>query len=386
MKRRGVRVTIILALLVATLVVVSWRGFFGPLARGGIVVLDVYSSALTGSNAAALITPEPRIEETRVDLAGEDARVTWWVPGWGDRHPAMLVVNGATPRGNDDPETRRIADALCRAGYLVMLPELSFLTQARLERDAPARVDAAFAVMLARPDADPERAGAFGFSVGGGILFAAAGAPDAALGRARYLGALGAFFDIRTYLASVVTGTQLRGGRAEPWVPDPEARLKLPRGAADAVSDAADRATLIAAIDASGGPLAALPPPGLGEEARTLWLALAAPDYASAIARLDALPASLSETFTRLSPSTRWSEVRAPVYWLHDEGDRFEPVSEAERAAAVTHPGDTRLHLTRLLSHAAALGPEARQRGVDFWANELAGLLGFAFSVLGRAG
>jgi hypothetical protein len=381
--RRGL---LLLAALLIVFAVVSWPVFLGPLARGSIVVLDVYSSTLWGSNAAAAITPAPRIEEERIALAGEDSRITWWIPGAGERHPAMLVVNGASTLGNDDPETRRISEALCRAGYLVMLPELAFLKEARLERAAPARVDAAFAAMLARPDADPERAGAFGFSVGGGIMFAAAGMPGAALARARYLGALGAFFDIRTYLASVVSGTQVRGGQPEPWTPDPEARSKLPLGAAQAIGDPHDREALVSAIRASGGPLAGQPPSDLGAEGRALWLALAASDYDTALARLDALPPSLKETFAALSPATRWTAVAAPVYWLHDEGDRFEPVSEAERAAGVLHGGATRLQLTRLLSHAAALGPEARQQGADFWLRELGGLLGFAFDVLKRAG
>jgi dienelactone hydrolase len=383
MKRR---VAAILLLLVAAYVVVSWGGLFGPLARGGIVVLDVYSSALWGNNAAAAITPEPHVSEERLPLAGVDSRVTWWVPGWGDRHPAMLVVNGASTLGNDDPETRRISEALCRAGYLVMLPEFDFLKEARLERSAPSRVDAAFAAMLGRKGADPQRAGAFGFSVGGGILFAAAGMPHAALGQARYLGALGAFFDIRTYLASVVSGTQVRNGTAEPWTPDPEARLKLPVGAAQAMADARDRDAITAALRASGGPLSAQAPSDLGSEGRALWQLLAATDHDTALARFDALPPGLRETFATLSPVTTWRAIAVPVYWLHDEGDRFEPVSEAERAFASAHAGATRIHLTRLLSHAAAVGPEARQQGVDFWVRELAGLLGFAFDVLDRAG
>jgi hypothetical protein len=267
-----------------------------------------------------------------------------------------------------------------------MLPQLSFLTESRLERSAPARVDAAFAALLARADADADRAGAFGFSVGGGVLFAAAGVPGAALGRARYLGALGAFFDIRTYLAAVVSGTQVRHGLKENWTPDPEARLKLPTGAAQALSESRDRDAVVAAIHASGGPLAAVPPGDLGAEARALWLALAATDYDTALARIDALPASLRDTFGALSPRTRWSAVSAPVFWLHDEGDRFEPVSEAERASVAPHAGTTELHLTRLLSHAAALGPEAQAQGADFWARELTGLLRFAFDVLKRAG
>jgi acetyl esterase/lipase len=383
---RRARIASITAALLVIASAIWWPLFLGPLARGAIVILDVYSTALWGSNAAALITPAPRVSDTTVALAGEDSRVTWWVPGLGDRHPGMLVVNGASTLGNDDPETRRIAEALARAGYLVMLPEFAFLKEARLEPAAPSRVDAAFAALLRRPDVDPDRVGAFGFSVGGGIMLAAAGMPGASLGRARYLGALGAFFEIRTYLASVVSGTQVRHGRAEVWTPDPEARSRLPIGAAQAIADPHDRERVVDAIRASGGPLGPDPPSDLGDEARALWSLLAATDYDRAVAGFDALSPALRDTFAALSPSTRWHAVPAAVYWLHDEGDRFEPVSEAERAQAATRPGSTRLQLTRLLSHAAALGPEARQQGADFWVSELSGLLGFAVDVLKRAG
>jgi hypothetical protein len=74
------------------------------------------------------------------------------------------------------------------------------------------------------------------------------------------------------------------------------------------------------------------------------------------------------------------------VFWLHDIGDRFEPVSEAEMAAATRHAGATRLHRTALISHAAALGQGARERGVDFWVGELSGLLLFAAQTLSAGG
>lgn len=373
-------------MLLVAAVVVWWAPLIAPLGRAGIVVVDVYSSALYDQNYAAALTPPPSATDERIRFVDEDVRVTWWTPGSGGRHAGMLVVNGATPLGNDDPETRRVAEALARAGYLVMLPQFSFLTEGRLERSAPSKVDAAFAALLTRGDVDPSRVGAFGFSVGGGVLFAAAGLPGAVLARARYLGALGAYFDIRTYLASVVSGQQLRDGRLEAWTPDPEARLKLPRGAAQAVADPGDRARLVEAIEASGGPLDPTPPTGLGDEARSLWMALSARGYSEALARLDALPSSLADTFASLSPATRWSDIDAPVFWLHDEGDRFEPVAEAEAARAARHPSVTDLHLTRLLSHAAALSQGAKQQGLDFWVRELGGLLGFAVDVLRRAG
>jgi hypothetical protein len=94
------------------------------------------------------------------------------------------------------------------------------------------------------------------------------------------------------------------------------------------------------------------------------------------------LPPSLRTVFERLSPRATWATLRAPVFWLHDVGDRFEPVSEAEVAAATAHPGTTMFQRTALISHAAALGAGARQQGIDFWATEISGLLLFATAVL----
>src|SRR2546425_11913092 len=104
-----------------------------------------------------------------------------------------MLVNGATPFVNDDSETRRLSDALARAGYLVMLPEFPFIKEGHLERRAPDIIDAAFARLAALSETRGHGIGAFGFSVGGGMLLAAA-ARGGALAGASYLGALGGCF------------------------------------------------------------------------------------------------------------------------------------------------------------------------------------------------
>src|SRR5438034_594698 len=315
MRRRVALVLLVLA------IAILWRPFIRPLGAGAILVADIYSSALWDRNVVAYMTPPPRVEDGTERIGGQDMRVTWWIPGWGSLHPAVMLVNGATEKGNDDPETRRLGEALARAGYLVMLPEFPFLKAGRLEREATSILDAAFARAIARPETKGMSVGAFGFSVGGGMLLAAASRPGA-LSNAAYIGALGAYFDLDTYVASVLSAMQRRNGALEPWDVDAEVRLRLPVAAAEALADQGDR-----------------------------------------------------EVFNSLSPRTTWASLKAPVFWLHDVGDRFEPVSEAETAAANPHAGPTRFQRTALLSHAAALGAGAKEKGVDFWVTELSGLL-----------
>ena len=366
-------------------IAILWRPFLRPLGAGAILVADIYSSALWDRNVAEYLTPLPLVTGTRESFGGIEMRVTWWRPGWGDRHPALMVVNGATALGNDDPETTRLAEALARAGYLVMLPEFPFIREGTLEPRAAAIIDAAFARLLLLPDSSGMPVGAFGFSVGGGMLLAAAGRYEA-VARASYVGALGAYYDLDTYLASVVTRTQMLDGASAAWDPDPIVRLRLPLAAAAAVSDPRDRALLEAELRANDGRTATDLPLGIGTEAGSLWRAFGTTDYDLALARLRELPPALRQIFDDLSPRTNWADIRAPVFWLHDVGDRFEPVSEGETAAATAHAGPTRFQRTALLSHAAALGAGAKEKGLDFWAPELAGLLLFAASALGAGG
>jgi dienelactone hydrolase len=373
-----------LVFLVAA-VAILWRPFLRPIGAGTILVADIYSSALWDRNVAAYVTPPPRIEDATERVGALDMRVTWWIPGWGSLHPAVMLVNGATDKGNDDPETRRLGEALARAGYLVMLPEFPFIKAGRFERDATSILDAAFARATARPETKGMAVGAFGFSVGGGMLLAAASRPGALSG-ASYIGALGAYFDLDTYVASVLSLTQRRNGTLEPWDADTEVQLRLPLAAAEALADANDRERITTELRVGTGRLSGEPPGALGTEGAALWRVLTATDYDIALERLHLLPASLREVFDSLSPRTTWSSLRPPVFWLHDIGDRFEPVSEAETAAASTHAGPTRFHRTALLSHAAALGAAAKERGLDFWAPELSGLLFFAAGALGAGG
>src|SRR2546423_3780721 len=366
-------------------VAILWRPFIRPIGAGAILVADIYSSALWDRNVAAYVTPLPVVTGTRETFAGMEMRVTWWRPSWGDRHPALMMVNGATALGNDDPETTRLAEALARAGYLVMLPEFPFIREGTLEPRAPAIIDSAFASLRAAPDSRDMPIGAFGFSVGGGMLLAAAGRYEA-LSRAAYVGALGAYYDLDTYLASVITRTQVVGGAPAEWDPDPIARLRLPLAAAELVTDPGDRALLQQELRTHDGRTEADPPLAIGTEAGSLWRALGANDYDVALARLRGLPPAMRKVFDDLSPRLRWATIRAPVFWLHDEGDRFEPVSEAETAAATPHDGTTRFQRTALLSHAAALGTGAKEKGLDFWIPELSGLLLFAAGALGAGG
>jgi dienelactone hydrolase len=336
----------------------GWTPLVRPALQAVVIVSDIYSTALWHWNAAAAVSPPPRESDTRERFAGTEMRVSWWRPGWADRHPGVMLANGATSAGNDDTETRRLAEALARGGYLVMLPEFAFLKERRLEPGATAQMDAAFAMLRESPETADQPVGGFGFSIGGGMMLAAAGR-GGALARADYLAVLGTYYDLDTYLASVTSRMQLRGGALEPWPADQEAIDRLPPAALDAMNDESDRAALRAALDGNS--------------------------YGAVLDRLRALPPSARATFDQLSPRTGWATLHPPVFWLHDANDRFEPIAEAEAAVAAARDGPTELTVSHLVSHAAPVGEEQGTNGPGFWFSELRTVIGFALAVL-RAG
>lgn len=345
MKRRIALVILVVA------VGLAWRPFLQPAGQGAILVLDLFAP-LIGANIAALITPEPRVQETSELLDGVETRVTWWRPGWGDSHAGVMMVNGATPEGNDNAATRQLGAALARAGFLAMLPEFVFLKDGRFDTSATRQLEAAFALLRARPENSGRSAGAFGASVGAGALLVAAG-QEPSVGAADYLVVLGGYYDFDTYLASAVSWSQQREDRVVPWVPSLEVRERLPPATIAAVP-ATDRPAVQAAMQAT--------------------------TYDVALARILALPPGARQVFDALSPEIVWSRVAPPVFWLHDPNDEFEPVAEGEAARDAPRDGRFTLVVPGLIQHAEVAG--AGDRGPLEVAGELLSLLGTIIEIL----
>jgi hypothetical protein len=353
MQRRS---AVVLALALA--IPLLWRPLLYPGGKAALLLLDVYGPTLLHADVAGWVTPAPRASETTETFGGVPMRVSWWRPGWGETHPALLVVNGATPQGNDNVATRQFASALARAGYLVMLPEFPFLKEGRLDADAPRVVDAAFAHLRALPETAQRPTGAFGASVGGGILLAAAGSHPA-LDRADHLTVLGGYFELDTYVAAVATRSQGAGSSLTPWQPSPEAAERIPPAVESAMASEPDRAKVRAAF--------------------------AAHTHAEALEILASLSPKGREIFDRLSPGSVWSAIAAPIFWIHDPEDSYEPLSEAYAAQSAPRSGRFTLVVPRIVQHAEVSGGAAA-KGPLFVIGELWNLLAFTLEVLRLAG
>ncbi len=334
-----------------------WRPVLYPGSKAALVLLDVYSPSLAGTDLAEWITPEPRASETRETLGGVEMRVSWWRPGWGDRHPAIMIVNGATPVGNDNAATRLFGVTLARAGYLVMLPEFPFLKEGRLDAEAPRTVDAAFAWLRALPETEGRPAGIFSASVGAGLALVAGA--HGAVARADHITVLGGYFDIDTYVASVASHQQPTAAGPIAWEPSDEVKERLPAAVLAAMSEEADRDAIRSAF--------------------------AAPTFDEALAWTHAVSPRGRAVLDALSPAAAWPRVAPAVFWIHDPNDVYEPLAEAFAAQSSPRAGRFELVVPRLLQH-AEVGAATRGQDPLTLAGELWRLLAFTLDVLRVAG
>jgi dienelactone hydrolase len=355
-----------------------------PLWQGAVFLVALYSQALLDRNLAAVITPPPRTSTESVTLEGVAMRVDWWRPGWGDRHPAVLLVNGAVEEGNAEPNVRRTADALARAGYLVMMAELPGLKALRLDPAAPIQVAAAARHVRARSEVDAARFGVFGLSIGAAAALAAAADPD--VPDFAYVAALSPVFSADSFVASVITQTTRDGGNVVAWQPRADVRVGLQKALANALSDRAEAARITSLVEGAGGDVRGPPPTGVGGEAMALWALLATRDRVEAEARLRDLPLAVRAGLNAFDPSRAWGSIHEPVYLIHSPADDAEPVTESYAAMRAARPGTTRLLAPDLLHHGDLVSERARSEGGLFYLRELAAMLAFTVEVLRVAG
>jgi len=141
-----------------------------------VVVLSTTLRTPVLSWTVRQLTDEPRVEE--VEIAGSPATLAR--PGGKGPWPAIIFVNGATPLGRREQEVQDLAHGLARAGYLVLVPDLSGLKEGELSDNTVAATVAAASAVAARPDVRDGRVAFVGVSMGGTLALLAAETPSLA--------------------------------------------------------------------------------------------------------------------------------------------------------------------------------------------------------------
>ena len=333
-------------------------------ARAAVVLFSVLQTPVLG-DATRLLTAKPEV--TDADVGGSPAYV--YAPG-GDEvgaHPAIVFINGTTPKGRELPAVRRLAEGLARSGFVVFVPDLAGL---REDVISPNTVSAAKAAVRAAAD-HPKTRGKEVAIVGAstGATLALLVAKDPMLGdRISSVSGLAPFADIRTALSLATTESYRDGnGRSVPYDPDPFLSYAIARSLLAALPPGEDRDTLSAELSrvdrGARDPLSGLrrrPTGDLGPEATAAVRLLANEDPRRADALYRALPRGVRSDLKALSPLAGGGRIEAPVELATAPRDKYFPPSESFAAARLSP--DARVTVTGALEHAEP-GFELRKLG-----------------------
>jgi pimeloyl-ACP methyl ester carboxylesterase len=295
--------------------------------------------------AVAVVTPEPRVEETVV--GGAPSTVVR--PGSGQRWPAIVFVNGATRDGRHHPQVQRLARGLARAGFLAVVPDLPGLRAGEITPATMAATIQAAEATAERSDARGGQVGLYGVSVGASLALLAANHPRLA-SRVTVVGGEAPWVDLRRIVRLTTTGHYGNG----PYATDPYASLAIGRSLAAGLPAGPERSRLVRRLrtipDDAAQPLARLDPGSYEGSARALVELLVNRDPA----RFDKLYARLHRrvrAFVRvLSPLRVTSRLSAPVELASSPHDKYFPPAES-RSLAKAVP-NVRVTVTSTLDHA----------------------------------
>lgn len=334
-------------IVVAGLLAVFYWSWVDAQVRAAVVIATVLDAS-----AAGALTGEPRFEDR--PLAGNPALIAR--PAGEGPWPALFFVNGTTPQGREQPDVRRLAEGLARAGYLVFVPDLPGLKEDRIAPETVLETVEVAAHIVDRPDARGGEVGLIGVSTGATLAILAAEDPELAEDVSVVAG-VAPYADIRTVFSVATTGHYRNGGELVRYEADPFLSYVAARSLVSRLPPGEDRRTLLAELERvdrlDADPLSVFrdrPLEDLGPEARGVVRLLANTDPERFDGLYAGLPKRARERLEELSPLAGSGRVEAPLELASSPEDKYFPVTESYALARIAP--DHRVTVTAALDHA----------------------------------
>jgi dienelactone hydrolase len=278
--------------------------------RGGTVYLDIYEP----------ITSVPPIPGSREGLV--------LIPGVGDNRQVPQLIN--------------LSEALARVGVVVE----DITTPTLLNNDiAPVDSDGvvqAFNYLSRWPGVGAKRIGVAGFS-GGGPLACLAAVDPRIQNRIAFIALFGSYFNAESVLRVYGRRAITVNGRTIPWYPAQYPLEVLADVMADGLSSY-DGTLLVSAFVPHGTPLSTADLSTMSPAAIAAYHLLEGDEPQRVNQNIAALSPKIQILLSKLSPSSVFENIKAPIYLLHSRDDTSLPVTESQAFAAaiarIHHPYD----------------------------------------------
>jgi len=341
---------VMLAVLIGLLV--SYWSWLDAQVRAAVVISSVLEAPIL-TPAAEAVSGEPSFED--VPVAGNPALVAR--PAGGGPWPAIFLANGTVREGRKLPEVRNLAEGFARAGYVVVVPDLPGLTEARI---TPQTADATTQVareIAGRPDVEDGEVALVGVSTGATLALLAAEDP-ALRGKISLIAGVAPYSNIKTVLSVATTGHYRRSdGELIRYEANSFLSYVIARSLVAALPPGEDKLTLSAELERVGrdspDPLSGLSSrrtDDLRPGARSVVRLLANRNPERFAALYADLPNDVRQDLEELSPLAGTGRIRVPVELATGPRDKYFPPSQSYALERVAP--QRRVTVTEALDHA----------------------------------
>ena len=283
---------------------------------------------------------------------------------------ALVLVPGAVEGGRNDPRLIAFANTFARAGFAVLVPEITGLNAQHLSAEHARPIGQAIQALAActQPAKEPGSIGVAAISYAGGPTLLAALQPETGA-LVRFALIIGGYFDTEAMVTFATTG-YFRTGPDAPWQyrrPNVYGKWLFVRDNAPRLSDPVDRAALaeIAArrLEHPHADIANLRG-NLGHEGRAVMALLDNRDPDRASTLIDGLPSAIRSELEALDLKRQdLSQLPFQLLFVHGRDDPIIPSTESEALAAAAANDRSSLYVVDSLAH-VELGPAGLIDGV----------------------
>jgi len=300
-------------------------------------------------------TEPPRISSVAFQGPSEPLQADLYEPLSGAAKAGILLNHGVVDTGKDDPRLKRFAEILCRAGFLVFVPEFRGMRSFRVSSGDVDEIQAAFEAFLSRWEKrGPWPCGLFGFSYGAGPTLIAASRPGIR-GKVKFFVSFGGYYDLKNVISFMATGHFEYEGKKYFRKPQEYGKWVFLANNLDWVQSSADRFTLEKIIDQKLRDENAKIDsflPALGPEGRNILALLNHPDPGQTEKLIQMMPAYICQMIESLSVAPAIPHVQADLILAHGEEDDLISFTETLRIAQnAPDPDKVHLQILKSFSH-----------------------------------
>lgn len=377
-------IVFILAVLVLTAV--------EPAISRGMRSAGVILETIPGNRFRPLSLLKPKPHRAVIDLAwkGKTIEADVYDPGNPGRKPGLILLNGIVREGRRYGPLVNLAQALSRAGFIVMVPDLLSYSRFHLVPDDIDVLTTAFEILTDYKDVDPLRVGFIGFSVGGSLAFIAT-AENRIAQDVRFVAMIGSYSDLERVIMEVTTTSYLRDGSQISFQPDSFVWIVTRNTLVATLNQAEDRAILHALFSGSRpepnhADLQKFDRTHLSTTGQHVYDIFTNRESHKVDGLVSKLPQQVLRSLRRLNPVDAIDGVKAHVLLLHESGDPFFPSWESETLFKLLPDDQARLTLTKLVHHAELrLPPITPKTLVSLYLPESWKLGAYVFSIISLA-